>query len=95
MRSRHIQELVDAVEARHGAVQLYGSSPDEVHGTCFIIAGIPATFSVLSLDGKLVETYDIQVEGVSPGDYLYIDEVSLPEFMRLVSRYIENHEKWP
>lgn len=34
-------------------IQPYGTGPREEHGTAFRIKGIPATFSVLTLDGTL------------------------------------------
>ena len=50
MRSPGIQRLIDAVEAAYGSVALYGSDPAEEHGTCFTLAGVPATFSVHTRD---------------------------------------------
>lgn len=96
MRSQEIQRLVDAVEARFGPVEPYGSAASEGHGTCFKVAEVPATFSVLTLDGTLPPArYDIQIEGSPPGDYLYADEVSLAEFLELVARMSGPEEGWP
>lgn len=65
MRSRAIQALIDAVEAIHGPVTLYGSDRSEEHGTCFNISGAPATFSVHTQEGSLPPgQYDIQIEGI-------------------------------
>ncbi|XXX73572.1 hypothetical protein WMF30_38610 [Sorangium sp. So ce134] len=78
------------------AVSLYGSSEDEEHGTCFIIAGIGATFSVLTLEGALPDGhYDVQVESIPPGDYVYATEVDLDGFMRLVAQIAGPPDTWP
>ena len=96
MRSQEIQKLIDAVESLHGPVELYGSDPSEEHGTCFTIAGVPATFSVITLEGRLPSgRYDVQIEGSPPGDYIYISEVSLDEFLELVARMGGPQERWP
>ena len=96
MRSSEIQRLVDAVEAIYGPTKLYGSSPDEKHGTCFKINAVPATFSVLTLDGSLPSgRYDIQIEGSPPGDYLYASEVTLDTFLELISRMTGPADEWP
>jgi hypothetical protein len=96
MRSAVIQKLIDAVEAAYGPVTPYGSNPSEEHGTCFKIAGTPATFSVLTLEGTLPPgQFDIQIEGVPPGDYIYTAVVSLDEFLELVSRFGHSKDEWP
>ncbi len=87
MRSRQIQKLIDAVETAHGSVTLYGSDPSEEHGTCFKIAGVPVTFSVHTQEGRLPSgEYDIQIEGVPAGDYIYTSIVTLDTFLELVAR---------
>ena len=53
MRSFQIQQLIDAIEKEFGSITLYGSHESEEHGTCFILSEIPATFSVLTLEGEL------------------------------------------
>lgn len=96
MRSRDIQTLVDAVEAAYGPIELFASSPEEEHGTCFKLAGIPATFSVLTLEGTLPSgVYDVQIEGIPPGDYLYVAQVSLSAFLELVSQMRRPQLQWP
>jgi hypothetical protein len=95
-RSRAIQTVIDAVEARWGAVTLYGSNESEQHGTCFMISGIPATFSVHTSEGSLpADQYDIQIEGVPPGDYVFTAVVSLKEFLVLVGRCAGPDSDWP
>jgi hypothetical protein len=87
MRSTEIQRLVDEVESRYGTVTLYGSDPSAEHGTCFIISGVPATFSVHTQDRQLPpEDYDVQIEGIPPGDYIFSSVVSLGTFLELVER---------
>ncbi len=96
MRSTEIQNLIDAVEGTWGRVELYGSDPTEEHGTAFMISGIPATFSVITLEGTLPPgRYDIQIEGVPPGDYLYTEEVSLEKFLQLIQRMSGPEDTWP
>lgn len=96
MRSAEIQRLVDAVEERHGPVELYGSSLEEEHGTCFIVDGVPATFSVATLDGTLPPgTFDVQVEGIPPGNYLHMTTVSSDELLQLIERFGGPPGQWP
>jgi hypothetical protein len=96
MRSGSIQNVIDAVEALHGPVTLYGSDPSEEHGTCFKIAGVPATFSVITQDGRLpTGQYDVQIEGVPPGDYLYTSIVSLESLLNLITRVKGPENQWP
>ena len=96
MRSCEIQKVIDAVEAAHGSVTLYGSDPSEKYGTCFTIAGVPATFSVHTQEGKLPSGhYDIQIEGNPPGDYIYTSVVSLDAFLWLVTRVRGPEDLWP
>jgi hypothetical protein len=96
MRSHEIQKLVDAVEAAYGPVTLYGSDRSEEHGTCFTIGGVPATFSVHTQDGKLERgTYDVQIEGVPPADFIYAAVVPPAWFLELVARMHGPEEQWP
>ena len=96
MRSPEIQTLIDEVENRYGTVTLYGSDPSENHGMCFIIGGVPATFSVHTQDGKLRSgDYDIQIEGSPPGEYIFSSVVSLATFLELIERVRGPEEQWP
>lgn len=96
MRSQEIQKLIDAVEAVHGPVTLWGSDALEEHGTCFKIVGIAATFSIHTQDGKLpLGQYDVQIEGVPPGDYIYTSIVSLDILIKLVARMQGSEDQWP
>jgi hypothetical protein len=96
MRSAEIQKLIDAVEAAHGPVTLYGSDPSEEHGTCFTLVGVPATFSVHTRDGKLQPgSYDVQIERVPPGDFIYASVVPLDRFLELVAKMHGPEEQWP
>jgi hypothetical protein len=96
MRSHEIQKVIDAVEAAHGSVALYGSDRSEEHGTCFTITGVPATFSVHTQEGTLAPGhYNIQIEGRPPGDYVYISVVSLDAFLELVDRVRGPEAQWP
>jgi hypothetical protein len=98
MQSESIRRLRAAVDGIYGsgAVSLYGSSEDEEHGTAFTLAGIPATFSVYTRDGALADgEYDVQIESVPPGDYLYTDVVTLERFLELVARVVGPPDQWP
>lgn len=95
MHSAQIENLLTFVRKQYGSFQYYGSTPMEEHGTCFKVPGILATFSVHTQDGALAETYDVQVEGIPPGSYVYACEVSLPDLMVLISKYEQHEEKWP
>ena len=96
MRSREIVALVDAVEARYGAVSLYGADPLEEHGTCFWIPGAPATMSAHTQDGELpAGMFDIQIEGQPPGDYIFTAVVPLEDVLAFVSRVRGPADDWP
>ena len=96
MRSSEIQRLIDSVDDAHGTIKLYGSVASEEHGTCFTVAGVAATFSVHTQDGSLPsDQYDIQIEGVPPGDYVYTAIVSLSTFLELMSLVSGPEDQWP
>ena len=96
MRNRGVQKLIDAVEAVHGPVALYGSDPSEEHGTCFKIAGVCATFSVHTREGNFPsDQYDVQIEGVPPGNYVYTSVVSLNTFLKMLERMRGPEDQWP
>ena len=53
-------------------------------------------FSALTLDGKLPSgRYDIQIEGLPPGNYVYTAEVDLDAFLELVARMLGREDQWP
>jgi len=95
MHSSEIACLIRAVSERYDGFEYYGSSPQELHGVGFKLKGIPASFSAHSEYGGLKDCYNIQVEGVPPGNYAYADEVSLDDFLELISRYRQSPEEWP
>ena len=96
MRSPKIQKLVNAVETVHGVLKVFGSEVSEEHGTCFILDGLDATFSVHTQDGSLPsDEYDVQIEGTPPGDYIYTAIVSLNTFLELVSLMHGPEDQWP
>jgi len=91
-----MQKLIDAIEKRHGAIELYGSNPDEENGTCFIIESIQATFSVITLNETLPqEAFNLQVEGIPPGDYLFTKPVSQAELLQLIDQFSQTPSQWP
>ena len=93
-----IDALLSAVREKYGAasVTYYGSGPDERDGVGFRIEGIPATFSALEVvaaeSGPL---YDVQVEGVPPGNYLFMAVVGTAEFLELIDRFRAPEHDWP
>jgi len=98
MRSSAIESVMSRVRATYGseAIGLYGALPDEEHGTCFTVRGIPATFSVHTQDGSLRDgEYDIQIESQPPGDYIFTAVVSLDRLMHLVAQIAGPKELWP
>ena len=98
MHSSRIQELLNAVRARYPkpAFAYYGNSSNEFHGAAFRIEGVPATFSVHTHEGDLPDgMYDVQIEGVPPGDYIYTQVVSLSEFLSLIDRMSQPSSEWP
>lgn len=96
MLSAQMQRLVDAVESRFGRVRAYGGDADDGHATSFRLEGAPARFSIHTQEGALPEGhYDVQIEGVPPGEYLYTDIVTLESFLELVRRVHGPEEQWP
>ena len=74
----------------------YGGDAADGHGTGFKIIGIPATFSVHTRDGSLPQGhFDVQIEGVPPGEYLYTNVVSLDAFLAIVERMAGPRSHWP
>ena len=95
MHSTHIENILTSINKKYGGFEYYGSSPSEEHGVCFKLQGILATFSVHTQDGVLSESYDVQIEGIPPGDYIYTCEVTLTKLMDLISIFEQSEEKWP
>lgn len=95
MHSDEIQALLIAVNRTFGSFEYYGSSPEEVHGVCFKLKGINATFSASTLDGGLKKTYDVQIEGIPPGDYVFTAELQLSDFMLLIEKFKQPISMWP
>lgn len=95
MRSKKIQKLIEIVSKAYGNVELYGSTVEEEHGTCFKLAGIPAIFSLHTQDGELESSYDVQIEGIPAGNYVYTTEVSLEGLMDLLKKYELHESQWP
>ena len=95
MHSPEIQKLINSVSEKYGNIEYYGSPSSEEHGVCFKVLEIEATFSVSTMDGTLKDSYDIQIEGVPPGEYLYTSEVSLQKFIELVSKFNIPESEWP
>ena len=98
MHSDSINAVLSAVRRKHGrdAISYYGSNWRELHGTCFQVTGIPATVSVHTKDGTLDEgLYDVQIEGVPPGDYIYVAVLELPALLSVIDQLAGPPSKWP
>lgn len=95
MHSHEIKKLIKAVSEKFGSIEYYGSTANEEHGVCFTVQEINATFSISTIDGTLKDSYDIQIEGVPPGEYLYTSKVSLQKFIELVSDFTKSVNEWP
>ena len=95
MHDPQIEKLLDSVTKKYGGFEYYGSSTAEEHGTCFKLQGILATFSIHTQDSALKYTYDVQIEGIPPGEYIYTCEASLLDLMELISKFEQSEEKWP
>jgi hypothetical protein len=77
-----------------GRVRPYGTSSAEEHGTGFQLAGVDATFSVLTHGGSLPPgRYDVQIESDPPGNFLYTAEHSMTELLELIERI--DRGEWP
>ncbi len=77
-------------------IKPYGTSPDEINGTGFVITGVPATFSVHTQDGHLPpDQYDVQIESNPPGEYVYTNVVNLEAFIDLAEKICGPKEGWP
>lgn len=98
MPSKKIEKLMKRVHDIYGTniIKLYGTPSDEIHGTGFVIKGVPATFSVQTQEGQLpTDQYDVQIESNPPGDYVYTDVVSLEAFIALVEKICGPEKDWP
>lgn len=95
MADDSIECLLTALRSRYGDRLLpYGTYPDEEHGTGFRLREVPATFSVLTLDGTLPPgRFDVQVESYPPGDYAWADEYDLHEVLKVISDV--ERDVWP
>lgn len=87
MADHSIENLLTTLRRRYGDRLLaYGTSPDEEHGTGFRLRDVPATFSVLTLDGTLPhDRFDVQVESYPPGDYVWAEEYDLPALLKVIA----------
>ncbi len=82
-------------EEQTGEQQQVNGEEDE-HGVGFTLPGIPITFSAITMDGVLNDSYSIQVDSADPpGEYVYTDELSLKEFVELIGRYHASESEWP
>ncbi len=95
MHNPRIQNLVEAVLAKYDGFEYYGSSSEEEHATCFKLQDIQATFSVSTLDDGLTDSYDIQIEGIPAGDYVFTAELTLPKFLQLIILFEKSEAEWP
>jgi hypothetical protein len=98
MPSKEIEKLLKRIHEIYGrnTIRPYGTSSDEIHGTGFVIKSVPATFSVHTQEGQLPpDQYDVQIESIPPGDYVYTDVVKLEAFIDLVEKICGPEINWP
>ena len=97
MTDSSIANLQQALERRFASrLRGYGSDPQEEHGIGFTIEGMGAVFSAITQNGTLPpDHYDIQIESMSPGEYLYTTNVSLQELLHLVDVFLGPQSEWP
>lgn len=95
MADHSVEVLLVALRSRYGDRLIpYGTSAGEEHGTGFRLRDVPATFSVLTLDGTLpYRRFDVQIESYPPGDYVWADEYNLDEFLKVVANV--ERDVWP
>jgi hypothetical protein len=96
MPDASIQALVSQLRAIYGDDALsFSVSPDsDGHHLSFRLKKVPASFSVLTLDGSLpFGVYDVQIEGEPPGDYVLAEELSLEDLVAVVARFAAG--EWP
>lgn len=87
MASRPVETLLDELRRRYGERLIpYGTSAVEKHGTGFRLEGVPAVFSVLTLDGTLqAGRFDVQIESFPPGEYAWADEYELDALLNVIA----------
>jgi hypothetical protein len=96
-KTEDTEELLGAIRESRGPHSIIpdGDSDDQ-DSVGFRILGIPATFSVLAGKRAPERHYNVQIESVPQGDYLYnsraISLWGLLELVELMSGPIEN---WP
>jgi hypothetical protein len=97
MSDESVGNLHSALDCRYGhRVQPYGSTRKEEHGFGFTVQGIPATFSAVTRDGTLpLNRFDVQIESLPPGNYLYTAEIGLEEFLNLIELFAGPPGQWP
>jgi hypothetical protein len=95
MPNPSVSRLLDQLKASYGSrLEPYGRNFQEEHGVGFRIAGVPATFSIATDDGRFAfGRYEVQIESYPPGDAIYIAGADLEELLSLV-RKIESGA-WP
>ena len=97
MQDQSINHLRAELKRRYSTrLRPYGSSPEEEHGLGFVIEGIPAVFSAITLDGTLEENrFDVQIESCPPGDYIFTGQVELAELLELIDVFTRPRSEWP
>lgn len=97
MNDSSIVHLQQELERRFASrLRRYGSAPQEEHGLGFTIEGMDAVFSAITHNGTLpVNQYDVQIESMPPGEYLYTANVSLQELLHLVDVFLGPRSEWP
>ena len=93
MHCRLIKLLLDKIVRKYGDFQYYGSNSEELNGVGFTVNDLDVTFSVVWEPKKGL--YDVQIESVPPGDYIYLGQFSLDDFLTAMDLYSTPESDWP
>lgn len=95
MPDRSIEVLVAELQRRYGdRIIPYGGGFVSTSSVCFRLRGIPAVFSILTLDGTLpFGRFDVQIERCPPGDDVWADEYDLHELLQVIANI--ERDIWP
>lgn len=97
MQDTSIEHLRDELNRRYAErLKPYGWAPSETHGFAFTIDKIAAVFSAIASEGSLPPNrFDVQIESLPPGDYIYTAELALDELLEVIEVISGPRVKWP
>jgi len=103
MRRAILDELIQCLKEKYGdAYSPWGTSPNEVEGTGFVIADIPVFFSVISFGDVPEDRLDVQIESdatipewLGYDRYMFFGLYSVQELVAQVEEYRRPIDQWP